>query len=239
MHITKLCSDIQHNAESSIIQIIEKHLSKQNKHKKAKKAKTTTKNPIISNQGFKPQNTLPLHLLMLLQRLTPPLPHNTTHQPSKPQPHSVPIQHSKPQALNIPYQSPKTTLPHIPNPNIHHYTNQTPIIHRNKNTDLHHQIIITHLNTVHPHPHLHPYSHPKLQPIYHTTYQTNKLTKLLQIPHTNLHLPQPPKLPILTNNANPHLSTPHNYHNTLPTTHVTNTTKISTHYSADLTKPTP
>ena len=36
MHIAKLCSDIQHNAESSIIQIIEKHLSKQ-KHKKLKK----------------------------------------------------------------------------------------------------------------------------------------------------------------------------------------------------------
>ena len=37
MHIAKLCSDIEHNAESSIIQIIEKYLSKQNKHKKSKK----------------------------------------------------------------------------------------------------------------------------------------------------------------------------------------------------------
>ena len=56
MHIAKLCSDIQHIAESSIIQIIEKHLSKQ-KHKKIKnknkknKTKTTTKTLIISNRG--------------------------------------------------------------------------------------------------------------------------------------------------------------------------------------------
>ena len=39
MHIAKLCSDIQHNTESSIIQIIEKHLSKQINTKKAKKQK--------------------------------------------------------------------------------------------------------------------------------------------------------------------------------------------------------
>ena len=176
---------------------------------------------------------------MLLQRLTPPLPHNTTYQSSKPQTHSAPIQSSKPQWLNIPYQTPKTTLPPIPNPNILHYTNQTPIIHGNKHTDLHHQIIITHSNTAHPHPHLHPYSHPKLQPIYHTTYHPNQLTKLSQMPHTNLHLTQSPKLPILTNNANPHLSTPQNHYNTLPTRYVTNTTKISTHCSTDITKPTP
>ena len=50
IHIAKLCSIIQHKPESSIIQIIEKHFSKQNKHKKA----ATTKNFIISNQGFNP-----------------------------------------------------------------------------------------------------------------------------------------------------------------------------------------
>ena len=48
MHIAKLCSDIQHNAESSIIQIIEKHLSKQ-KHTKKKTKTKTKKTPIISN----------------------------------------------------------------------------------------------------------------------------------------------------------------------------------------------
>ena len=52
MHIVKPCSNIQHNAESSIIQIIEKHLSKQNNHTKSKKSKNNNKNPIISNQGF-------------------------------------------------------------------------------------------------------------------------------------------------------------------------------------------
>ena len=40
-HIAKLCSDIQHNGELSIIKIIEEHLSTENKHKKAKKSKTT------------------------------------------------------------------------------------------------------------------------------------------------------------------------------------------------------
>ena len=47
MHIAKLCCDIQHNAKSSIIQIIEKDLSKQNKHKKGnkKKAKQHQKPP--------------------------------------------------------------------------------------------------------------------------------------------------------------------------------------------------
>ena len=180
MHIAKLCSDIQHNAptfNSSIIQTIEKHLFKQNKHKESKKKQ--------QKQQQKPHNFKPRFQLI-------------EHPPTSP-----------------PYTATKT------------------------DTDLHHQIIITHLNTAHPHPHLHPYSHSKLQPVYHTTYHPNQLTKLSQIRHTNLHLPQPSKLPILTNNANPHLSTPHNHYNTLPTTHVTNTTKISTHYSTDINKPTP
>ena len=45
MHIAKLCSDIQHNAESSIIQIIEKHLSKQKHKKKQKQQKQQQKTP--------------------------------------------------------------------------------------------------------------------------------------------------------------------------------------------------
>ena len=130
-----------------------------------------------------------------------------SHQSSKPQPHSAPIQPLKPQALNIPYQPLKTTLPPISNPNILNYTSQTPIIHCNTHTDLHHWTTITHSNTAYPHPHLHPYSHPKLQPVYKTTYHPDQFTKLSQIPHTNLHLPQPPKLPILTTNGNPHLCT--------------------------------
>ena len=118
-HIAKLCSDIQHSAELSIIKIIGVHLFKQNKHKKSKKSKNNKK-LITSNQGFNPWNTLPLHLPILLQRLISPPPQNTIHQSSKPQPHSTPIQPSKPQARNIPYQPPKTTLPPIPSPNILH-----------------------------------------------------------------------------------------------------------------------
>ena len=49
-HIAKLCSDIQHNAEISIIKIIGVYLFKQNKHtKKAKKAKIT------KTHNFKPR----------------------------------------------------------------------------------------------------------------------------------------------------------------------------------------
>ena len=70
MHITKLCSDIQHNAQLSVIKIIEEHPSKQNKHKKIKKKSEATKKPITSNQGFNPYNILSLHLPILLQTLT-------------------------------------------------------------------------------------------------------------------------------------------------------------------------
>ena len=52
-HIAKLCSDIQHNAELSIIKIIGVHLFKQNKPKKSKRSKNNKK-PITSNQGFNP-----------------------------------------------------------------------------------------------------------------------------------------------------------------------------------------
>ena len=149
--------------------------------------------------------------------------------PSNPQNHRHSIYPTNlPKPLFHPYQIPTSST--IPTKHLSYIATHT---------DLHHQIIITHSNTAHPHTHLHPYSHSKLQAVYHTTYHPNQLTKLSQIPHTNLHLPQPPKLPILTNNANSHLSTPHNHYNTLPTTHVTNTTKISTHYSTDITKPTP
>ena len=107
--------------------------------------------------------------------------------PSNPQNHRHSIYPTNlPEPLFHPYQIPaSSTIP----------TKQTPIIHRNTHADLHHQIITTHLNTVHPHPHLHPYSHSKLQPIYHTTYHPNQLSKLSQIPHTDLHLPQPPSYP--------------------------------------------
>ena len=79
MHITKLCSDIQHNAQLSVIKIIEEHPSKQNKHKKIKKKSEATKKPITSNQGFNPYNILSLHLPILLQTLTSPPICNTTH----------------------------------------------------------------------------------------------------------------------------------------------------------------
>ena len=75
------------------------------------------------------------------------------------------------------HSSTHTKSQHLPpyEPNTH--------IHRNRHTDLHHQIIITHSNIAHPYPHLHSYSHSKLDPIYHTTYHPNQLTKLSQIPH--------------------------------------------------------
>ena len=134
--------------------------------------------------------------------------------PSNPQKHRYSIYPvNLPEPLFHPYQIPASSTI----PNTHHASQHTPVYTIRQS----------------PSP-----LHSKLQPIYHTTYHPNQFTKLSQIPH-NLHLSQLPKLPILTNNGNSHLSTPHNYHNTLPTTHVTNTTKISTHYSADITKQTP
>ena len=64
MHITKLCSDIQRNAELSIIKITEEHPSKQNTHKKRKNEKTIKK-PNFKPR-FQPIEHLPLHQPILL-----------------------------------------------------------------------------------------------------------------------------------------------------------------------------
>ena len=118
-----------------------------------------------------------------------------------------------------------------------HHTNQTPIIHCNTHTDLHHQIITTYSNIAHPHPHLHPYSYFKLQPIYHATYHSNQLKNLSQIPHTNLHLPWGPS------------QASHTHQQRKPT--LINITQLPKHpshktchkynhnFSTDITKPTP
>ena len=58
MHIAKLCSYIQHNAELPIIKILEEHLAKQNKHKKSKKSKNN-KNPHNFKPRFQPIEHLP------------------------------------------------------------------------------------------------------------------------------------------------------------------------------------
>ena len=181
MHIAKLCSDIQHNAESSIIQIIEKHLSKQ-KHTKKKNKNKNKKNPHNFKLRFQPIEHPPLHLLTLPQRLKPPLPQNTTHQSLKPQPHSAPIQPSKAQVLNISNQPPRTTLPPIPNPSILHHTKHSSCI--TTHTGVHHQTI-TFTLTLQTTAHL-PYHVPS-QPIHKTLTNTTQPSSISapQASHTH------------------------------------------------------
>ena len=146
---------------------------------------------------------------------------------------------SNPQNNSYSIYSTNLTEPFFHPYQILHHTNQTPFIHHNTHTDLHYHIITTHSNTAHPHPHLHPYSYFKLQPMYHATYHSNHLTKLSQIPHTNLHLPWgPPQASHTHQQCKPTLINTtqlpqHPSHNTR------HTTKISTHYSTDLAKRTP
>ena len=121
MNLSQLYTDIQRNAEFSIIRIVEEHLTKQNKHRNSKKIKI--KMFITSNQDFNPRNTHPLHLSILFLRLIPPAPQKLYSKDPKsicpPQPH------------NIPNQPPKISL-----------TNQAPTIHLNTPTHLHHQTTI-------------------------------------------------------------------------------------------------
>ena len=56
MNLSKLCNDIQHKEEFSLIKIVEEHLTKQNKRKNSNKKKIIMKIKkfITSNQDFTP-----------------------------------------------------------------------------------------------------------------------------------------------------------------------------------------
>ena len=89
MHIAKLCSNIQQNGESSIIQIIEKHLSKQ-KHKKTKKK--PPKNADNFKPRFRPIEHSPPYTARKTDTTT-----TTQHNPTNPQNHNHTVHSSNPQ----------------------------------------------------------------------------------------------------------------------------------------------
>ena len=106
MHIAKLCSDIQHNAESSIIQIIEKHLSKQ-QHKKL----------ITGTQYIQPTSQNHTSTYTKFQHPPPyqPNTHHTsqyTHR-STPSDNHNPFKHSSTSSLPSPLLTLQTTA-HLP-----------------------------------------------------------------------------------------------------------------------------
>ena len=106
-NLAKLCTDIQRNAESSIIKLVENYLSKQQKHKKKKKRtkkkkkkknlsiqQASTTNPGSLQRNTNPFHQSPPHQTALLLPPTPPEPHKLPHQDSTstlpPQPHNTP-----------------------------------------------------------------------------------------------------------------------------------------------------
>ena len=228
MHIAKLCSDIQHNPESSIIQIIEKHLSKQ-KHKKLKKNKNNNKKTHNFKPRFQPIEhppTSPPYTATKTDTITTtkhntPILKTTATQCTHPILKTTGTQYIQPISQNHSSIGTKSQHPPPYQPSTHHTSQHT---HRSTPSDNHHPFkrsspscspspLITLQTTAHL-----PYHIPS-QPIHKTLTNTTHQSSSTSAP----------KLPILTSNANLHLSAPHNYHNILPTTHVTSTTKISTH----------
>ena len=66
INLAKLCTEIQRNAESSIIKLVENYLSKQHKHKKRNKNKNNTSNttdinykPRLTPKEHKPASPIP------------------------------------------------------------------------------------------------------------------------------------------------------------------------------------
>ena len=235
MHIAKLCCDIQHKAESSIIQIIEKHLSKQN-HKKINKNKNNKKNSHNFKPRFQPIEhppTSPPYTATKTDTITTtkhntPILETTATQCTHPTLKTTGTQYIQPTSQN--HSSTHTKSQHFPpyQTNTHHTSQHT---HRFTPSDNHKPFkhsstssspspLLTLQTTAHLPYHVQP------QPIHKTLTNT-------------IHQPSSTSAPQASHTHQHHKPTLINYHNTLPTTHVTNTTKISTHYSADITKPKP
>ena len=147
-NLAKLCTDIQRNAELSIITLVENYLTKRHKQKKKNKNKNSNTSS-TTRIKYKPRSANPLHQSPLPQSIlllppAPPLQDSTSTLP--PQPHTT---HNQPK---------KTTFPPATNHSrcdimlAAFITTQIPTTHRNAHTHTHHQQTITHPNTDHPHP---------------------------------------------------------------------------------------
>ena len=201
IHIAKLCFDIQHNAGSAIIQIVEKHLSKQNKHKKSK------------NNNKKPHNFKPRFRPIEHPPISPPYTGPKTDTTTTTTQHNPPI--LKTTATQCTHPTLKTTgtqytLPtsqnnsstHIKS-HIFHYTNKTPIIHHN-----------THRST--PLDHHHPFKHSSPSP------SSSPLVTPQTTAHLQYHIPSRPIHKTLTNTTHQPSSTSapqafHTHHQHKPT----------------------
>ena len=142
MHVAKLCSDIQHNAESSIIQIIEKHLSKQ-KHKKLKKNKNNNKKTHNFKPRFQPIEhppTSPPYTATKTDTITTTKPNTpilktTATQCTHPILKTTGTQYIQPISQNHSSIDTKSQHPPPYQPNTHHTSQHT---HRSTPSDNHH-----------------------------------------------------------------------------------------------------
>ena len=170
MKLAKLCRDIQHNAESSIIKLVEDHLKRQAKLKKANKNKTKNKKATTYKPRFTPKEHKPT---------SPTL---TSHPPSQSFKtfNQYPKSSPPPQPHTTPNQSITTSLQPAPNSTRYYnallksISNQTPTIHQHTHSHTHHQLAIIHSNTdrLHHHPYTtHPQHNTHFQPT-HKTYTT-------------------------------------------------------------------
>ena len=207
MHIAKLCSNIQHKAESSIIQIIEKHLSKQNKHKKSKKSKNNNKKPHNFKPRFQPIKHPPTSQpytatktdTTTTTQYNPPILKTTATKCIHPTLKTAGTQYILPTSQNHSSTHTKSQHPSPYQPNTHHTSQHT---HRSTPSDNHHPFkrsspssspspSLTFQTTAHLPYHIP--SQPTHKTLRNTTYHPSSTSD--------------PKLLILPNNANPHLST--------------------------------
>ena len=185
MKLAKLCRDIQHNAESSIIKLVEDHLKRQAKLKKANKNKTKNKKATTYKPRFTPKEHNPLQPPPLLIQLTPSQSFKTFNQYPKSSP--------PPQPHTTPNQSITTSLQPAPNSTRYYnallqsISNQTPTTH---------QHTLTHT----PSTSYHSFKYRSTPPATHTTthlqhnthfQQTHKTYTTISYPTTFTVVPKP------------------------------------------------
>ena len=214
MHIAKLCSNIQHKAESSIIQIIEKHLSKQNKHKKSKKSKNNNKKPHNFKPRFQPIKHPPTSQpytatktdTTTTTQYNPPIPKTTATQCTHPTLKTTGTQYILPTSQNHSSTHTKSQRPPPYQRNTHHTSQHT---HRSTPSNNHH-------------------------PFKHSSPSSSPLLTLHTTAHLPYHIPSQATHKILTNTTHqpPSTSAPqasHTHQQRKPT--LINTTQLPQHPS--------
>ena len=143
MKLPKHCRGIQHNAESSIIKLVEDHLKIQAKLKKANKNKTknkkaTTYKPSFTPREHKPTSPTPTfhstdttRVIQNIQPISKQLTSTTTTHYTQPIHNNLTSTCTKLHPLVV-------LLPSI--------SNQTPTTHQHAHAQTHHQLAIIHSN---------------------------------------------------------------------------------------------